>query len=96
MTDEYCADDGARLYPRELWSYLVRLMYARRNKGDPLWNQLVVGGFRDGKSFLGMVDLHGAHSLVDIARLPYSPRCQVRATRTTRSLLAMAHTLHGR
>ena len=34
-------------------------MYSRRNKMDPFYNQLVVGGFRDGNSFLGYVDLHG-------------------------------------
>jgi 20S proteasome subunit beta 7 len=34
-------------------------MYARRNKMDPLWNGLVVGGFRDGKGFLGLVDMYG-------------------------------------
>lgn len=72
MTEEYCTDDGARLYPRELWSYLMRIMYARRSKFDPLWNQLVVSGFRDGKSFLGVVDMHGESSQLPSFR--YLPR----------------------
>lgn len=95
MTEEYCTDDGARLYPRELWNYLVRVMYARRSKFDPLWNQLVVSGFRDGKSFLGVVDMHGPS--------PPSPhprelltRGQAPATRTTRRPPATAPILLAR
>lgn len=34
-------------------------MYGRRSKMNPLWNSLLVGGFKDGKSFLGYVDLLG-------------------------------------
>jgi len=59
MTDEYVMDDGAKLYPKEIYNYLTRVMYGRRSKMDPLWNQLVVAGYRDGKSFLGLVDLLG-------------------------------------
>lgn len=34
----------------------------RRNKFDPLWNSLVVGGVgKDGKPFLGMVGMNGTH-----------------------------------
>jgi len=60
-TQEYCHGDGEYLNARETWSYLTRRMYARRNKFDPLWNQLVIAGFRNGKPFLGQVDLHGTH-----------------------------------
>mmetsp|Transcript_3036 Transcript_3036/g.5660 ORF Transcript_3036/g.5660 Transcript_3036/m.5660 type:complete len:141 (+) Transcript_3036:146-568(+) len=45
--------------PRDIHQYLGRVMYNRRNKFDPLWNQLIVAGFRDGKPFLGSVDLIG-------------------------------------
>jgi len=34
-------------------------MYHRRNKMDHLWNQIVVAGFKDGKSFLGLTDARG-------------------------------------
>jgi 20S proteasome subunit beta 7 len=35
------------------------LLCCRRNKFDPLWNELVVAGFRDGKPFLGALDMIG-------------------------------------
>jgi len=52
-------EDGSKLYPREIFSYLSRVMYNRRSKMDPLYNQFVLAGFRDGQSFLGQVDLYG-------------------------------------
>lgn len=54
-------DDGHELTPKEIHQYLVRVMYGRRNRFDPLWNSLVVAGVRDGKSYLGLVDLVGTH-----------------------------------
>eukprot|EP01111_Echinosteliopsis_oligospora_P017561 TRINITY_DN765_c0_g1_i1.p1 TRINITY_DN765_c0_g1~~TRINITY_DN765_c0_g1_i1.p1 ORF type:complete len:257 (+),score=81.89 TRINITY_DN765_c0_g1_i1:57-827(+) len=59
VTDDFCRDDGSRLYPQEIYNYLCRVMYQRRNKMDPLWNSIVVAGHRDGESFLGHVDLLG-------------------------------------
>ncbi|OSD00362.1 proteasome endopeptidase complex beta subunit [Trametes coccinea BRFM310] len=58
-TDEFTYQDGHDLGPAEVHEYLSRVMYARRSKMDPLWNSLLVGGFRDGKRFLGYVDLLG-------------------------------------
>jgi len=60
-THEYCHEDGVYLDAQETWSYLTRRMYLRRNKFDPLWNQIVVAGCRNGKPFLGTVDLHGTN-----------------------------------
>jgi len=46
--------------PVEIHAYLSRVMYGRRNKMDPLWNQLLVAGFDHAdKPFLGFVDLQG-------------------------------------
>ena len=39
-------------------------MYNRRNKFNPLWNTLVVGGRKSGENFLGMVSMIGV-SYVD-------------------------------
>jgi len=54
-------DDGHAFHPNSIHSYLTRIFYERRNKMDPIWNQLVVAGFREGQSFLGLVDLYGTN-----------------------------------
>jgi len=54
--DDFCHDDNCSLLPSELYTYLTRVMYQRRNKFNPLWNHLVIGGFENGKPFLGTVD----------------------------------------
>jgi 20S proteasome subunit beta 7 len=53
-------DDEHSSNAKELWNYLRAVMYNRRNKMDPLWNDLVIAG-RDatGKPFLGWVDKIG-------------------------------------
>ena len=56
--------DGA--YPPsccQVYSYLCRVMYNRRNKMNPLWNSLVIGGVEPstGVPFLGMVSMQGTH-----------------------------------
>lgn len=56
-THDYCVDDGSTLDPSNVHSLLTRMMYQRRNKGDPLWNSLIVAGCKPGKGpFLGYVD----------------------------------------
>jgi len=55
-------DDGYKRSPTEFFNYLRAIMYQRRNKGNPLWNQLLVAGCskgETGKPFLGYVDLIG-------------------------------------
>lgn len=49
MVEEYAAGDGHALGPREVHNYLAELMYGRRSKMDPLWNAILVGGFKDGE-----------------------------------------------
>ena len=59
-TKEFCNNDGIVSNAHEIWSYLTRVMYNRRSKIDPLWNQCLVSGFdSDGKAMLGLVDLYG-------------------------------------
>ncbi|KDN39052.1 hypothetical protein RSAG8_09088, partial [Rhizoctonia solani AG-8 WAC10335] len=59
MIEENDEEDGHELGPKEIYEYLSRVMYARRSKIDPLWNSMIVGGYKDGQSFLGYVDLLG-------------------------------------
>ncbi len=51
--------DGYTHSPQEIHSYLRAVMYQRRNKGNPLWNQLLVAGCCKDVPFLGYVDLIG-------------------------------------
>lgn len=60
-TRDYCYDDGHHLSSKAIHQYLARIMYNRRNKMDPLWNRVVVGGVDDGQPVLGLVDLVGTH-----------------------------------
>jgi len=60
-TNDYCCDDGQKLTPNEVYSYLTRVLYNRRNKFDPLWNSLVVAGRDKGKSILGSISMIGVH-----------------------------------
>lgn len=59
MIEEYNADNGQPLAPENIYEYISQVMYQRRCKFDPLWNALVIGGYQDGKSFLGYVNLKG-------------------------------------
>jgi len=63
------SDDGHHKQPRDIFSYLTRVVYERRNKMDFLYNQLVIAGIgieKEGKGvigkaniFLGQIDYNG-------------------------------------
>lgn len=59
IIDEECLDDGFKLKPKSMYCWLTRVMYNRRNKFDPFWNNLVIGGIENGEPFLGTVDKLG-------------------------------------
>merc|ERR1712080_583679 len=40
-------------------AYLSRVMYWRRCRFNPLWNDIVVAGHEEGKNYLGLVDMYG-------------------------------------
>lgn len=58
-TADYVLDDKHSLSPSALHAWITRLMYQRRSKMDPLWNSLVILGFRDGEPYLGATNLYG-------------------------------------
>lgn len=49
IAEEDTAADGHKLGPAEIHEYLSQVMYRRRSKMNPLWNSLLVGGFKDGE-----------------------------------------------
>lgn len=57
--EDFTMDDGSSLQPSALHHWLTRIMYNRRSKMDPLWNSVVIAGFRGGKAYLGSSDLYG-------------------------------------
>jgi len=56
---EFAMDDGSSLSASALHHWLTRVMYNRRSKMDPLWNSVVIAGFRGGKAYLGSSDMYG-------------------------------------
>ncbi|XP_039747936.1 proteasome subunit beta type-4 [Pararge aegeria] len=59
IIDEQCIGDGLQLKPKSLHCWLTRVLYNKRSKMDPLWNNYVVAGIQDGEPFLGSVDKLG-------------------------------------
>lgn len=58
---EWAQADGELMAPKSWSAYLCRLLHGRRNKMDPLLNQIVLGGVdkRTGESYLSYIDLYG-------------------------------------
>jgi len=66
------ADDGYRRSPSEVFNYLRAVMYQRRNKGNPLWNQLLIAGYKsDGKSKRRSSSIH--FPLISLIHSRHSP-----------------------
>ncbi|XP_012289178.1 proteasome subunit beta type-4 [Orussus abietinus] len=59
ILEEECLDDGFTLKPKSLHCWLTRIMYNRRSKFDPFWNNFIIAGLENGKPFLGTVDKLG-------------------------------------
>jgi len=57
--EDFLQDDGCYLGPREYASYIGRVMYNRRSKFNPLYNQFVIAGVKDENVMLGYVDHQG-------------------------------------
>eukprot|EP00474_Spongospora_subterranea_P008506 CRZ08964.1 hypothetical protein [Spongospora subterranea] len=56
---DWALDDGNILSSSEIFSFLTRKLYNHRSKVNPLWNQLLIAGFDEGKGLLGYIDLYG-------------------------------------
>lgn len=58
---EFVYDDKHEYGPQSYGKYVANLCYQRRNKGDPYYIEGVVGGFKDGKRYLGYTDYFGTY-----------------------------------
>ena len=60
LMDSLYADTSTAVTAASTWNYLRMVMYTKRSKFNPYWNDLVVAGTdEDGKPFLGWVDKIG-------------------------------------
>ena len=59
--EDFCEDDHITKTPKAIYTWLSRIYYQRRSKFNPLWNQLVIAGVKNGEVFLGTVDLLGTN-----------------------------------
>lgn len=51
LREENFNQDGHDLEPINIHEYMSTLMYNRRSKMNPLWNNLVIGGVKDGDRY---------------------------------------------
>jgi len=60
--EDWLSQDGCMMGPHQYSSYIGRVMYNRRSKGNPLYNQFVVAGKKgNGDSLLAFVDHQGTY-----------------------------------
>lgn len=59
VTEDFCYDDNIQLKPKSLYNWLIRVLYNKRSRFNPLWIDIIVGGMQDGEPFLGHVDMRG-------------------------------------
>lgn len=69
--ENFVQDDGITQSPQEVHSFLTRVLYNRRSRSNPLYNQLIVGGVKSGKKFLGFVDMYGSNYEEDMVATGY-------------------------
>lgn len=63
---DFSADDRILLKPKDLFTWLTRVLYNRRSKINPLWLEMVVGGMQDNEPFLGHINVRGRAYTSDV------------------------------
>lgn len=58
LTD-FSVDDRIAYKPKDLYTWLTRVLYNRRSKFNPLWLDMVVGGMQGEEPFLGHINVRG-------------------------------------
>lgn len=56
---EFAMDDKISMKPKDLYTWLTRVLYNRRSKFNPLWLDMVVGGMQYDEPFLGHINFRG-------------------------------------
>jgi len=56
---DFSTDDKIALKPKDLYTWLTRVLYNRRSRFNPLWLDMVVGGMQYDEPFLGHINLRG-------------------------------------
>lgn len=56
---DFSCDDKIDLKPKDLYTWLTRVLYNRRSKFNPLWVDMVVGGMQYEDPFLGHINFRG-------------------------------------
>lgn len=59
MIGEECLEDNLNLKPASLHCWLTRVLYQRRSKVDPLWNNVLIAGLQNETPYLGFIDKLG-------------------------------------
>ena len=57
--EEKCVGDGIKYTPRQIYARMSGLLYQRRTKMNPLWNNLIIAGMEGNTPFLGTTDKIG-------------------------------------
>jgi 20S proteasome subunit beta 7 len=59
ILSDFSMDDKIALKPKDLYTWLTRVLYNRRSKFQPLWVDMVVGGMQYDVPFLGHINFRG-------------------------------------
>lgn len=59
ILSHYSMEDKITMKPKDLYTWLTRVLYNRRSKFNPLWLEMVVGGMQYDEPFLGHVNVRG-------------------------------------
>lgn len=69
---DFSMDDKIALKPKDLYTWLTRVLYNRRSRFNPLWLDMVVGGMQsEEEPFLGHINVRGRSYTNDVISTGY-------------------------
>lgn len=71
ILSDFSSDDKISLKPKDLFTWLTRILYNRRSKFNPLWLDMVVGGMQNEEPFLGHINVRGRAYTSDVVSTGY-------------------------